>query len=379
MEQLLHELFGFLAGSWDRFSHLDKGLLLVNFLILVFAKPLFARLGDGSAAKNKVLDLLRAGTLLIILFLVFYNMVLPHEEHTFITRLLGVVLVIYLGYLAMYLANNLIKRRFGRHRELGGESFIAETYNSRLLGLLAGTLIFALTLVAVIEVLGFENLLHASGVFGVIGVMLALTQSSWAPDLISGLIILNNRLLEEGDVIEVNDGEPFIGMVFRTKMFHTELLDLSRNHRVLMQNGRLRGSTIRNLSKFASAKGLRERLDLNIGYEVPARAIRKMIDEAFAGLEKANGASVEFAHGFDLHATSAANYAVTWSLFYYTKELRQLVTTRYRVVAAIVEAAAAHGIQLATPMLITAPAASAAAALATPGSEARERVANGGA
>lgn len=372
MEQIFQELFAFATASWERFSHVDRGLLLINILVLIFAKPLFARLGDGSAAKSSALNLLRAGTLLIILFLVFYNMVLPHEEHTFVTRLLGVLLLLYVGYLALYLINSLIRRRFGKPRELGGESFIAETYNSRLLTLLAGILICSLTLVAVIEVLGFENLLHASGVFGVIGVMLALTQSSWAPDLISGLIILNNRLLEEGDVIEVNGDDSFIGMVFRTKMFHTELLDLSRNHRVMMQNGKLRGSTIRNLSKFASAKGLRERLDLNIGYEVPDKSIRRMIDEALATLQKTNHVPVEFAHGYDLHTVSAANYAVTWSLFYYTKDLRNLVTTRYNVVAAIVAAATKHGIQLATPVLVTAPTANVPAILSEPPTAAAE-------
>ena len=355
MDEMLQQAGHFLHASWSGFSTLDRVLLLINFAILVSAKPLLRRLGDVEHASSHRLALLRAGTLLVILFLVFYNLVLPREEHTFVTRLLGVILVIYVGYLAIYLTHHLIKRRFGRRRELGGETFIAETYNSRLLGLISGIVIFALVLVAIVEILGFEDLLHASGVLGVVGVMLALTQSSWAPDLISGLIILNNRLLEEGDVIELGD-EGLIGMVFRTKMFHTELLDLSRNHRVLVQNARLRNMTIRNLSKFASAKGLREQLEFNIGYEIEPKSIRKMVGETFARLQQ-EGAPVEFTHGFDLYAVAAADYAVTWRLFYYTKDLRHLVTTRYSILAALVETAAAHRISLATPMLIARPGA----------------------
>jgi len=354
MEELLHQLGHFLGGSWDRFSLLDRVLLLVNFAILVLAKPILSRFGDRDNTGGHRLTVLRAGTLLVILFLVFYNMVLSHEEHTFVTRLLGVILVISVGYLGVYLSHHLIKRRFGRKRELGGETFLAETYHSRLLGLVAGVVIFALVLVAIVEILGFEDLLHASGVLGVVGVMLALTQSSWAPDLISGLIILNNRLLEEGDVIELGE-EGLIGMVFRTKMFHTELLDLSRNHRVLVENARLRGMTIRNLSKFASAKGLREQLEFNVGYEVEPKAIRRMVEETFARLQQ-ESVPVEYSHGFEVYAVNAADYAVTWRLFYHTKDLRHLITTRYRIIAALVENAAKHRISLATPMLITRPA-----------------------
>jgi len=364
MEQLIDQVTGFLGASWHRFSLLDRTLLLVNFAVLVLAKPMIDRFGDRGTGSSHMLQLLRAGTLLFILFLVFYNAVLSAEEHTFVTRLLGVILVIYVGYLAMYFSHHFIRRRFGRRRELGGESFLSETYNSRLLGLVSGAVIFALVLVAIVEILGFDDLLHASGVLGVVGVMLALTQSSWAPDLISGLIILNNRLLEEGDVVELGNGEQVIGMVFRTKMFHTELLDLSRNHRILLQNAKLRGMTIRNLSKFASAKGLRERLEFNVGYNVSPKAVQRMVESAFARLEKESGFPVEFSHGFDLHPVAAADYSVTWSLFYHIKELRQLITTRYRINAALVEAAAEHGVQLATPVLISAPAALAAASAA---------------
>jgi small-conductance mechanosensitive channel len=205
-----------------------------------------------------------------------------------------------------------------------------------------------------VQILGFDDLLHAGGVIGVVGVMLALTQSSWAPDLISGLIILNSRLMEEGDVVEIDDGERLLTLVFRTKMFHTELLDVSRNHRIMLQNAKLRGSTIKNLSKFASARGLREKLQFNIGYDVEPRAVRQIFEESFARLRENGDCQIEFDHGFDLFPVAAADFAVTWAFFYYTKDLKHLVTTRYRVVGETVQVAREHRVQLATPLLVSA-------------------------
>jgi len=64
------------------------------------------------------------------------------------------------------------------------------------------------------------------------GVLLAFTQSTWAPDVFSGLIILNSDMLEEGDIIEIKESEPVYGLVYKTKIFHTVILNLVDNHHV---------------------------------------------------------------------------------------------------------------------------------------------------
>jgi len=65
-------------------------------------------------------------------------------------------------------------------------------------------------------------------------------------------------------------------------MFHTEILNLVNNHRVMLKNARLREFTIQNLSKFASAKGLREQLSFKIGYDISPEKVRKMFKAAEA-------------------------------------------------------------------------------------------------
>lgn len=71
--------------------------------------------------------------------------------------------------------------------------------------------------------------------------LLALTQGAWAPDIISGLVILNSKMLQERDVIKLSDSnETFLGIVYCTRAFHTELLNVVDNHRVMISNSRMR-------------------------------------------------------------------------------------------------------------------------------------------
>lgn len=349
----LQALLPVLRAALANFSITDLVLIAVNSLLLLFSQPIINLFSHGET-RNEVqkrrLHLFRVINLMILLLVLFYSLFLPLASHSWVTRVLSSLLVAYLGYLGFHLINYLIKRRFGREREVGGSKVIAETYNSRLLSLLTAIFVFIVVLISVVQIFGFDSLLQAGGVIGFIGVFLALTQSSWAPDIISGLIILNSKLVEEGDVIEFSDGERITGMVFKTKVFHTEILNLINNHRIMLQNSRLRQQTIHNLSKFASAKGLREVLSFKIGYGVEEAAVRAMFEAAAE--EAIQDPDIPFDEGMevDVKPVEAGDFAVLWNLYYHTKDVRHLHRTRQLFLGLILKHAREAGIGLATPM-----------------------------
>ncbi len=335
-------------------SLLNFTLMMVNLLLLIFSRFIINRLapekeGNGGGTR---LHLFRVANLLLLFFVLFHGIFLPMADNSWITRLLALLVMGYLAYLSFHLLNYFIKKRFGREREVDGSKRMTETYNARVLSLLSGIFIFILAAVAAIRILGFESLLEAGGVIGLIGVFFALTQGSWAPDLISGLVILNSRMIQEGDVVQLRDnGETLIAVVYKTKIFHTELLNLINNHRIMFKNARLRDLTIHNLSKFASAKGLRERLDFKIGYDAPADKVKKMFAEAHQRALNSGNVALEALQPMDVRTTEAGDFAITWSIFFYTKAVRELLKTRQLFLEIIIQAAAEHGISLATPML----------------------------
>ncbi len=272
-------------------------------------------------------------------------------QNTWLLRMVYVLTTIYLLYLANQIIGYFITRNFGEPKVVGEKSHFADTYSSRALSLLASVVIFVLGLIICVRILGFESMLEAGGVLGIIGVFLALTQSSWAPDIIAGLVILNSRMVEEGDVLQLGDGpKPVVGVVFKTKMFHTEVLNLANNHRLMVRNTKLREYNVHNLSKFASAKGLRECLTFNIDYMVSADDVHELLQAAYQhAVEQDLPVREDFEP--EIRVLDTGDYAVKWGFFYYIKEVKQILATRQKMREIILQESIERGISLATPVL----------------------------
>lgn len=353
---MLEQIQQLLVDNLASLSDTARVLLVVNLLLLVFSRPLLEFLTKGRGKEqggSKKLHIFRAVNLFILLFVLFSQLLAPHLDKHWINRILGVMVISYLTYLLFHVMDYVISNKFGRRHQLNGEERISATYRSRLISLLLKLFITVIAVIAIVQSFGFESLLE-KGVIGFLGVMLALTQGSWAPDLISGLVILNSNLVEEGDVIEFRDGETILGSVFKTRIFHTEILNLKNNHRIMIQNARLRSMTLHNLSKFASARGLRESLVFNVGYDISSSKVEAMAEQAFRALDESGETAIESQFPVEIHVTNSGDYAVEWTLFYYTKDVRHLLRTRRAVMRAMLDTSKEMHISLATPLLHTA-------------------------
>ncbi len=350
---MLEQIQQLLVDNLTSLGDTARVLLVVNLVLLVFSRPLLKFLLKGreeEGSGSKKLHIFRAVNLFILLFVLFSQFLAPHLDKHWINRILGVMVISYLSYLLFHVMDYVINNKFGHKHQLNGEERISATYRSRLISLLLKLFIIVIAVIAIVQSFGFESMLE-KGVIGFIGVMLALTQGAWAPDLISGLVILNSNLVEEGDVIEFRDGETILGSVFKTKVFHTEILNLKNNHRIMVQNTRLRSMTLHNLSKFASARGLRESLKFNVGYDISCSKVEEMAEQAFRKLDESGETAIESQLPVVIRITKAGDYAVEWTLFYYTKDVRHLLRTRRAVMRAMFEASREMHISLATPLL----------------------------
>jgi len=169
------------------------GLLVINLLLIVFAPVIVKRFSSKDVPENTIdfrVNVIRGLNVLVLSllgYILFYGD--GQSAQGVGIKLLSVLVIIYLSYLAVHLIGRFIRLHFGRPVQHGGSvTRIADTYASRALS------IFISVFIAVMA-------LEAGGVIGFIGVFLALTQSAWAPDIISGLVILNSKMFSERDVI----------------------------------------------------------------------------------------------------------------------------------------------------------------------------------
>ena len=328
-------------------------VISVNVLLMIFARRIlhtFYHDSNTSPGFRYRVNIFRTFNVLIVVLYAYYNFYSDADEDPVSLKSLSIIVVLYLCYVGSHIAHYIIQKRFGKVREIDGKSQYVETYNSRILSLFTAIVIFIIAFVSVIQLLGFDSLLEAGGAIGIVGVFLALTQSAWAPDMFSGLIILNSRMMEVGDVIEFNDGDTTLGVVYKTKVFHTEILNLINNHRIMIKNDKLRQNTIHNLSKFASSKGLRELLTFNIDYNVDESKVRSMLQLAFDSVVADVDVSIMDQFPVEVGVLDTGDHAVKWGVYYYTKDIKRILSTRQKIREHVLKTAKSMSISLATPV-----------------------------
>jgi len=330
-------------------SVIDYLVICTNLLLIVFAHPILKRFSSSSLSQ-KVFDLrynlLRAINVIILIAYGYQVIYAPVDEQGILVKTISILAIVYVSYICNYFLQYIINKHYGKTRQIGDNVIYVQTYKSRLLSIIAAVLLIVIAIISCVRILEFDSLLEAGGVLGVFGVLLALTQSSWAPDIISGLIILNSDMFEEGDIVEF---EKVIGRVHRTKLFHTEIINLRNNHRIMLRNANMRDHIIHNLSKFASGMGLRECLSFNIGYDTESSAVKEMLCEAFNDAVEA-GVEVESNPEPQVKLLKTGDHALEWGLLFHVKKVEQLIPTRRELREHILAQSIKHNIQLATPI-----------------------------
>lgn len=335
-------------------------LLLANLFLFFFAPWIVGLISGGSdseeiASRTFRINLMRA---LNFLAVVIIGITLFTGKagiiNNFLVKVLLALVIAYVGVISSQLLSRTIRMRYGRRIQSQGSLRIADTYASRALSISAGVFISIVVLISIVRLFGFDNLLETGGVIGLVGVFLALTQGAWAPDIISGLVILNTRMFDERDVVKLGEGaNEIIARVHRTRAFHTELLNLVDNHRIMIRNSRIRDYTVHNLSKFATARGLRESLRFKIGYNVAPQQVRQLFSEVFNRACENNEIPFEQQYEPEVRLQDAGDHAVEWSFHYYTKDADSIVKQRQMFRELVLDVATEMGIDLSTPLSIT--------------------------
>lgn len=342
----MHEVISFIISI----SIYGKILIVINLLLLVFAgrfmRFIYNKKEINASMQYKV-NLLRSFSLLI-LFAYIYRQDTHFSSHA--VKLMGSIGLLYVAFLLMQLLSYFTIRYYGKKHEVDNKPHYTSTYQSRLMSVLGGGLIAIIALLIIVQLLGYNSALQAGGVIGFFGVFLALTNNVWAPDMFSGLIILHSDMLEENNVILIKGDSTIYARVYKIKVFHTVLLNIVDNHRIMIRNSRLRDFTVHNLSKFASAKGLRESLVFKIGYDVKPDTVKALFDTVIDKIMADTSIAVETNQTMTIVIQETGDHAIEWRFFYYTKQVAELPVIKQQIIAIVYDEALSQGVSLSTPL-----------------------------
>ena len=342
-------------------------VLVINLLLLLFSKPIVS-LFKNRSDKDLELLLFRSLNLLFLFFHILdFVLIIFHKDYqnTF-SRMALMLVTIYMGVFLFGLLSYLSRKKFGIEKKFEGAISYIDTYNSRLVDLIVLVLISVVSLYIIIDIWDFDSLLQTTGIFGIAAAFLALTNQIWAPDMFFGMVILNSKMLEDGDVIQfANDSDEYI--INKVTLIYTILLDVRNNHRTLIKNSKLVDARIDNLSKKASTDGLRMKLSYKIGYPDKEEIddFKKQIKDMFLEVNeeaiKNEDIKINENIPFEWFLHETGDYALQYDLFYYidalpntkvTKTVRSyLLKTPNLLNEQVYIASLKHDIDLSTPIL----------------------------
>ena len=354
-------------------------LFAINFLLFCFAKPIVTWSNDNvvDTAKTRIFQFINItllGLHILDILLISLNSTYEH----YLIRLGASLVTIYVSLFFSNLSTRYTKRRFGKSREIDDNIVYFDTYHSRLIEIVFLALLCFISIYILIKIWGADSLLETTGIIGIAAAFLAFTSGVWAPDIISGLIILNTKMLEDGDLVIV-DGYPDEYIINRVSFIYTTLFDVRNNHRTLIRNSRFIKSKIDNISRMASTDGVRQVIHYQIGYHNTKgltqeerikqhHQFKTNIDKMFETAEKEclnnNAIKINRNKAFEWSLTQTGNYALEYSLWIYLERLpntkvtatarKHFIGSVFKINEAVYDASIIHNIELATPDIVSA-------------------------
>lgn len=353
-------------------------IFVINIGLLFLSKPILSLIESTDESDTK-LRIFRSLNILVLVLHVFdlaFLRVSAYYENYFINVGLS-LMAVYASLFAYSFCGLLAKKRFGSEKIVDEKKVYLNTYSTRLVELILLVVIILTLVYALIKIWGADSMLETTGIFGILVAFLAFTSNIWAPDIISGLIILNTKMLEDGDVVVV-DGFPDEYIISKVTLIYVILYDVRNNHRTLIRNSQFTERKIDNLSRVASTDGVRKSLRYNIGYPLlPGESAEQRLDKltsftnrvdrmfslAQESCKDQKNIKINANRDFEWSLTRTADYALEYTLWIYLERIpntkvtstirKHLVSTLYQVNEAVYAAAIAEAIDLSTPNLAT--------------------------
>lgn len=353
-------------------------IFLVNISLLIFARPILSLI-DINSENDSTIKIFRSLNILVLMLHGFDLALLRLASGTgyegyFINVGLS-LMAVYAGLFAYNFSCLLSKKRFGTQRVVDEKTIYLDTYSTRLVDLLLLVVIVLTVIYALIKIWGADSMLETTGIFGILVAFLAFTSNIWAPDIISGLIILNTQMLEDGDVVVI-DGYSDEYIISKVTLVYVILYDVRNNHRTLIRNSQFTQRKIDNLSRVASTDGIRKALVYKIGYPDIAggdeserndsltsfkNRIDRVFESAYENCSDKKNIKINGKRPFEWALTNAGDFALEYTLWVYLERVpntkvtstirKHLIGTIYDVNEAVYSASIIEKVNLSTPAL----------------------------
>ena len=226
----------------------------------------------------------------------------------------------------LYLISLLIQRKillvYGEEVEVSGQKYFKKWYKVSLFWLFVNIFTFFIGVFLCIKIFELDSLIEIWGLWAWILAFMWFTAPVWALDMIAGIIILQSKNFETGNVFYIYEGEFYI-WIKSISLTEVKCIDLRTWNPIVYRPSQFRNLTMKNLSQWINGKInklLREKI-IHIDYKEDFDVIKKLCYEAFDTLQVDLLAPETTNYFWDepyrsLEVENFWDYAVSYKLFY---------------------------------------------------------------
>tara|TARA_Y100000588_G_scaffold224950_1_gene238881 strand:+ start:228 stop:1361 length:1134 start_codon:yes stop_codon:yes gene_type:complete len=343
MPEWLQDIFERLKvlDNWGWFT------LGFNAVIFIIAPWLAARYGEVKCETRKTTRLRLLHGFNFIVFATFLLAVIIKVPLPRVQEFSQSCLLVMITYLLIHLVEALLLKRYGREIVVEDFSRRVETQTSKTLELVAFTIILIVAGVALIQIWGFDSWLEATSVLGFVALLFFFTREHWVGDFLSGIMIISGGRLERGDVVRI-PGENIMGIVLNTRGMYTVVRDLAQGHDILLPNSALLKQRV-DVMKTDLNRGVRDYVEFQLGYEVPAEAVREYLKAVWeAACDRTT--AIDSTKPPRVTLKVCGDHGATWRLAYVPKNIHAILLCQDTVRESAFRLHETHGISLSTPL-----------------------------
>lgn len=235
--------------------------------------------GDSDPRVLKKQEYLMYGTLLLVTIAYISSLFFKIEA-------LEKIVQFSFSLFSLYIIALIIQRKillvYGREVEVSGQKYFKKGYKVSLFSLFVNILTFFIGVFLCIKIFELDTFIEVWGLWAWILAFMWFTAPVWALDMIAGIIILQSKNFETGNVFYIYERELYV-WIKSISLTEVKCIDLRTGNPIMFRPSQFRNLSLKNLSQGISGKTskiLREKT-LKLWYKEDKQVIEKLCYEAF--------------------------------------------------------------------------------------------------
>jgi len=229
--------------------------------------------------------------------------------------------VLILSTMSLFLQRQILLI-YGKEVEVSGQKYFKKWYEASLFTLGINIITFFVAIFICIKIFDLNSLVEIWGLWAGILAFMWFTAPVWATDMVAGIIILQSKNFETGQVYYLYERKLYV-WIKSISLTEVKCIDLRSGNPIMFRPSDFRNLAVKNLSQWISGKSskIMKEMTIQVAYDIELETLSELCYEAFDTMRVDLLAPEVINYFWDepfrsLEIGSFGDYAVEYKFFY---------------------------------------------------------------